>query len=375
MVRIALTILAAMLISGCAAPFLQRPQAADDCPSCQPALSDEIAKSAFAHTAEPDSGDTYYGAGGHLIPSIGASIHGGRVIRRTKDWTLALEAELMGHFIDDEAFVDDGNPAADPFIQLKTGVKFRSNPSGFRHWTARAGLTYFYAGKDPNIVQDEGSYLGVYGGIGYETDITQNITVGPELSLTVASKADEIDFSHGVVPTLSWRVTWWPGGNGCSLDRWRKPGELYMDLAAMALPSIGGGFGFGQVFSREDGKTWSFEALAGLQSLDDGTLWADSDGEFGQFRGGVKVAFADRGMGHWVGRAGLAFLRNTGEIQGFSDTGDYFGGYVGIGYEFEINKWLTMGPEISLTVADKEGLSDIDIEVLPQFLWHVIIKF
>lgn len=290
---------------------------------------------------------------------------------RNKDIEGSIEAEIIGQFIDDETFVDDGNPAADPFLQFKLGVKTRNNPTGARHLTFRGGLTWFYAGDNPNIVQDEGHYAGVYVGGGFETDLTPNLTVGPEVSVTVASQIDK--FGARVVPTLSWRMTWWPCGNGAACHECREPGELYIDAVASVLPTFGGGLGFGQVFSRDKDVTWSFEMLANFQSLSD-TMLGDSEGDFAQLRGGFKAALNGCGFGRWVGRAGGTFIRNTGDVSVLSRRGDYVGIYLGVGYEFDIGRTITTGPEVNVSIIDEEGLGTVEIEVLPQFLWHVIIN-
>ena len=140
------------------------------------------------------------------------------------------------------------------------------------------------------------------------------------------------------------------------------------------LPTFGGGVGIGQVFSRTNLATWSFETTAVYMPLSD-TLQGETDGDFGAFRAGVKATFQPRGCGHWVARAGATFLRNTGDTSVLAQQGDYVGIYAGIGYEWDITPHLSTGPEVLAYIVDQEGLTDIDIEVVPQFLWHVILKF
>lgn len=369
MLRVTLGICAVLLLAGCATSPLAS-SSCGACDTCAPAPARAACLSAQGPDG-PREGDWYFGAGGNMIPSVGLSLHAGRVLWRNKDIMGSVEAEFIGQFIDDETFIDDGNPEADPFIQFKAGIKTRNNPGGARHLTFRGGLTWFHAGAEPNIVQDEGDYAGVYVGGGFETDLTPNLSVGPEIAVTVASKTDTFDVS--VVPTLSWRMTWWPCGNGKSCHECRQPGEVYLDLAGSVSPTFGGGAGLGQVFARDRDVTWSFETLAHFQSLSD-TLLGKSDGNFAQLRGGIKAALNSGGFGHWVGRAGGTFLRNTGDIDGFAEQGDYLGIYLGVGYEFDLGPRITMGPEVAVTVVDKEGLSNIEFEILPQFLWHVLIN-
>ena len=368
----ALGLCALVVLTGCAASVLGG-ERGRGCSTCAPAPARMPCLSAKPVDG-PTPGSMYYGVGGNIIPSVGVSLHAGRVLWRTEHITGSIEGEVIGQFIDDETFIDDGNPEADPFVQAKLGIKTRNNPDSARHLTFRSGITYFNAGDNPNIVQEPGDYVGVYVGAGFETDLTPNLTVGPELSLTVATQIDQFDIGNGIVPTLSWRATWWPCGNGTSCHSCRQPGELYVDLVGSVSPTFGGGIGFGQVFARDETVVWSFETLANFQSLSD-TLLGTSDGNFAQLRGGIKAALRNGGgFGRWVGRAGATFLRNTGDIDGFDEQGDYVGLYAGLGYEFGLGPRITMGPEVAVTAVDLEGLSDVEIEVLPQFLWHVLIN-
>ena len=370
MLRATLGLCAIFLFAGCATRLAPNQGCCDPCAAC--VAPGHPCEGRIAEGPDgPREDQIYFGAGGNVIPSIGFSVHAGKVLWRNENIMGAFEAELIGQFIDDETFVDDGNPEADPFIQFKAGIKTRNNPHGARHLTFRGGLTWFYAGDDPNIVQDEGHYAGIYLGGGFETDLTPNLTVGPEIALTVATQLDSFDVS--VVPTLSWRATWWPCGNGKACNDCRAPGEVYVDVVGSVSPTFGGGLGLGQVFARDDGIVWSFETLANFQSLSD-TLLGESDGNFGQLRGGIKAAFHGCGFGRLTGRAGATFIRNTGDIDGFSRQGDYVGLYAGVGYEFDLGSRITTGPEINVSVVDREGLSDVDIEILPQLLWHVIIN-
>lgn len=375
MLRATLGICALILLSGCATSLADSCGCAPtDCDACAPeTCAPAPARCLQAQGPDgPKEGSYYYGVGGNVIPSIGLSLHGGKVLWRNNDIMGAVEAEIIGQFLDDEDLIDDGNPSSDPFVQLKAGIKTRNNPNGARHATFRTGLTYFHAGDDPNIVQDEGDYVGVYFEGGFETDLSDTLTVGPSISATIATQTD--DFSVSVVPTLSWRMTWFPCGNGKACHKCREPGEVYIDIVGSVSPTLGGGIGLGQVFERNKDVTWSFETLANFQSLSDGTLLAESDGDFAQLRGGVKAAFNGCGFGRWTGRAGATFIRNTGDIDGFGAQGDYVGLYFGAGYEFDLNPYITMGPEIAVSIVDLEGLGDVDIEVLPQFFWHVIIN-
>ena len=156
----------------------------------------------------PQVGDWFFGIGANAVPGLGLSVHAGRIFMRNDKITLAAEGEVIAQFIDEETFLDDGNPESDGHFQIKAGVKMSDEPTHLRHWVVRAGLTYFHAGDNPNIVQEEGDYFGAYGSVGLETDLTKNLTFGPDVSLTLASQTDT--FKVVAVPTLTWRATWYP---------------------------------------------------------------------------------------------------------------------------------------------------------------------
>ena len=313
--------------------------------------------------------DFYAGGGLSLLPNIGASLHAGYVFSRTRDVEWAAELEGIWQFLDDESFADDGNPAAGDWYQIKAGVLARSAPQARRHLTGRGGFTWFQANGVPNIVEKPGNYYGIYAGVGFETDLTPNLTVGPELTLLVAKGPGAL--RDGVVPQLGWRITWRPG---CGYQQARCPlpvGELYVGAFALVSPAFGGGGEFGQVFRRDGMATWSIEMSAAAQPLSN-TLWSEGDGDWAQLRGGVKATFSPRRRGHVTGRLGLAWFRSTAPTTFFETPGDYYAAYLGVGYEYDLTRRFSTGPEIALLIASQE--KDFDIQVAPQFLWHFIVK-
>ena len=68
------------------------------------------------------------------------------------------------------------------------------------------GVAWFRARGEPNIVQEPGDYEALYAGFGFETHLTESITMGPELSLMLAlrEKSSSFDF----VPQFNWHITW-----------------------------------------------------------------------------------------------------------------------------------------------------------------------
>lgn len=322
--------------------------------------------SARIHLEKPNF---YAGGGLSLFPNIGASIHAGYVVKRFSKFELAAEAEGIWQFLDDETFADDENDAAGNWYQLKLGGLARFAPEARRHLTTRAGFTWFQANGVPNMVEKPGDYYGGYVGVGFETDLTPNLTIGPEFTLLVTKGPDT--WNDGVVPQLGWKLTWRPCTGYLHAQRPMPPGEIYGGIAALVSPALGGAFEFGQVFRRDGTAVWSFELQAGAQVLDD-YMWSHGDGDWAQLRGGFKASFSPRCKGHLTGRLGMAWVRSTGETEFLSKPEDYYGAYVGVGYEYDLNPHLTTGPELTFLLMSVE--KTFDIEVVPQFQWHFIVK-
>ncbi|MCB0972886.1 MAG: hypothetical protein KDA97_15370, partial [Acidimicrobiales bacterium] len=153
------------------------------------------------------------------------------------------------------------------------------------------------------------------------------------------------------------------GGDAC-----RAPGEVYLSAAALAWPGLGGGVELGQRIHRDRAVDLSFEMLAGVQSLDDGTLGAQGTGDAAFLRGSLKALFSPRARGHFTARVGAGWFRTTAEVDGMATPGDYIGLCAGLGYELDLGGCWRTGPEVSAYVAAREGTSDL--EVLPQVTWR-----
>lgn len=316
-----------------------------------------------------DCRKTYLDATASFLPNVGVGIGVGHVFHRSgvQDWAFELAGTYQ--FLDDETFADDGNPEAGDWYQLRFGLKTSSSPRSRRHFTKRVGVVWLDASGEPNLLQEPGSYYGLYGGLGFETDVSPSLTVGPEISLMVVTPDDEFKIENPI-PQLNWHVIWWPGGKrGCTK---RLPyGEFYVGAAATLSPSVGAGLQFGQVFSRSSLATWSFEMLAGVQASDT-DLWLDPDGDYAQIRGGVKASFQPCECGHWTARAGATWLRATTTSEFLTGSGDYVGAYIGVGYEWDIGKRFTTGPELALNAVVPEKGSTVDF--LPQLNWHFLLN-
>lgn len=190
---------------------------------------------------EAPCGSTYVEGSLNFLPNVGFGLRAGRVFHRSSRILWSAEVGGVLQPIDDKAFIDDEGEAAGDWYQVQAGLKAQFAPTSRRHLTIRAGGIWFRATGEPNIVNEAGDYFGLYGGIGYEADITSSLTVGPELSLLLGTQTGE--FNARPIPQLSWRATWWLDRKGC-LER-APYGELYADATAALSPGIGGGLSFG----------------------------------------------------------------------------------------------------------------------------------
>jgi hypothetical protein len=319
--------------------------------------------------------DWYVTGQASFIPNVGLGLGAGRVIAQSGFQTLSAEAIGTWQFIDDETFIDDGNPAAGDLYQLRAGFKGVFSPDKRRHWVVRAGGVWFEAGGEPNIVDVPGSYYGVYGSAGIETDVSSCLTMGPEVALLLVTPEGE--FSPEPVPQVNFNVTYWPGGTrspaGLAQRVGRPPrGEFYVGAAATLAPGVGPGFTAGMVIQRTRVATISFEGMAALQDGGD-FLGFEGQGNWGQLRGGFKGTFQPCCNSHLTARAGLCWLRSTAPTDVLDNPGDHFGAYLGLGYEWDISRRLTTGPEVSLMAVTSEN-TDFSPQAVPQFHWHFTVK-
>lgn len=139
------------------------------------------------------------------LPNFGLSVAGGQRIRETTDAAWEIEARATLQFLDDKSLASDGNPAAGDWTQFQLGFRRLSSPEARSHWTTTGGAVWFRATGEPNIVQRPGDYAGIYAGLGFETERTKHLRIGPEVSVLVVhmEKGQGID----VVPQLSWHFT------------------------------------------------------------------------------------------------------------------------------------------------------------------------
>ncbi len=140
-----------------------------------------------------------WGIGLSALPNLGLEAAYERPLGRRGDVDWASDAHVAYQFIDDETFADDGNPAADGWLQAGVALRGRIRQNEVRDWTFRFGPEWFEARGAPNIVDEPGHYFGVRVGAGFETRIGRCV-VGPELSLLAVGGEGEFR----MVPQLVW---------------------------------------------------------------------------------------------------------------------------------------------------------------------------
>jgi len=142
--------------------------------------------------------------------------------------------------------------------------------------------------------------------------------------------------------------------------------RAYVDLGVSALPGVGGSATLGQLFSdRKELFDFAFEMTSTLQKVD--------EGKFFQVQAGVKQTASPGHDSHMVLRYGLTWFRVTGNPEFIRLAGDYLGGYFGIGYEWDLGKNITIGPEARIVIVGREGT--FEVEAFPQLGLHFTFNF
>ncbi|MHC4549318.1 MAG: hypothetical protein ACYTEZ_11140 [Planctomycetota bacterium] len=163
---------------------------------------------------------------------------------------------------------------------------------------------------------------------------------------------------------------------GC---RSRVPGyprNWYAGASFSAIPGVGLAAGGGKVVVRAKQHDWAAEAQIVRHFLDDKDLADDGFGDHGRMtavRAGFKHSTNPGRTRHVTFRYGFMFYRATGAPGIVEAPGDYFGLYAGVGFETELSRRWTMGPELSLAVLEGEG--SLSTEVVPTFHWHLFYNF
>ena len=152
--------------------------------------------------------------------------------------------------------------------------------------------------------------------------------------------------------------------------------DFSLGTSFSALPNIGLGLSATQVFDANEVRKWAFELEFTDQPWDDEDLSDDGHptaGGWTQIQLGVKRLSNPEGPRHWTHRYGVAWFRALGAPNIIQEPGDYEALYAGIGFETDIGRSISIGPELSVMAALPE--KGTRLSVVPQFNWHIIWGF
>jgi len=163
---------------------------------------------------------------------------------------------------------------------------------------------------------------------------------------------------------------------GCKSRVPGYPRDWYAGVSFSAIPGVGLAAHGGKVLARPETHDWSAEAMLIRHFLDDEDLADDGNKATGRMtavRAGFKHA---TNPGHKIRatyRYGFMFYRATGTPGIVDFPGNYYGAYGSVGFETELSRRWTMGPEFSLAFLEGEGRPGF--EIVPTFFWHLIYNF
>ncbi|MHC4973347.1 MAG: hypothetical protein ACYTG3_13550 [Planctomycetota bacterium] len=163
---------------------------------------------------------------------------------------------------------------------------------------------------------------------------------------------------------------------GCKSRVPGYPRNWYGGVSFSAIPGVGLAAHGGKVLAQPDTYDWSGEAMIIRHFLDDTDFADDGFGASGRMTA-VRAGFKHgTNPGHKIRatyRYGFMYYRATG-VPGIVDfPGNYWGAYGGVGFETELSRRWTMGPEFSLAFLEGEG--NLGFEIVPTFYWHLIYNF
>ncbi len=147
------------------------------------------------------TGELHAGVGFLAVPAAGVSVTAGQTIHDRHDFfDIAFELQAAFQFPEDSA-TQNGK-----WAQIQAGAKATLSPGHPSHVVLRAGGVWFRATGDPAILDAPGDYLGLYGGVGYEWDLSPRMTAGPEFKVLVVGGEGSLGVE--VVPQfgLNWIV-------------------------------------------------------------------------------------------------------------------------------------------------------------------------
>lgn len=150
--------------------------------------------------------DAYLGGAFSAVPGLGGSIGGGKVLWRTERADIAVEGHLVRHPLDDTDLADDNLGAPGRMTAVRVGARHVMSPGHKRHAVFRYGAQFYRATGTPGIIDFPGDYFGLYVSAGFQTELSRNWSIGPEISVAVMEGEGSLETE--VVPTLFWHFIW-----------------------------------------------------------------------------------------------------------------------------------------------------------------------
>lgn len=149
------------------------------------------------------------------------------------------------------------------------------------------------------------------------------------------------------------------------------PRDYFAGLGFSAIPGVGLAAEGGKVVRRADRYDLALEGEIIRHFWDDTDFADDNLGEPGRMtavRVGARQAISPGRKRHGVFRYGFQFYRASGSPGIIDAPGDYYGAYASAGFETELSRHWSMGPELSVAVL--EGSGSLPTEVVPTFFWR-----
>jgi hypothetical protein len=152
----------------------------------------------------------------------------------------------------------------------------------------------------------------------------------------------------------------------------------YIGVAVAGGPGLGGGIFAGLPVGRDSLAVWFLEGNLTYQDLSAFAVDENQSGKFMQALVGFKGLFMPDCNFHPTVRAMVGWMVATGDpaavdIADIPAFDDYFGGYLSVGFEWDVSRRFSTGPELG--VFGGWGVNDADFAVVPQFRWNFIFNF
>ena len=168
-------------------------------------------------------------------------------------------------------------------------------------------------------------------------------------------------------------------GAGCASpsaprgDPWRG---VDAGLGFSALPNAGLAGSVAKRVRRDATKDWFAQLELTQQFFDYSDVTGDGNpaaGDWTQVQAGLKLLYGPDEKRHWIARFGAVWFEARGEPNIVNHPGEYWGAYVGVGFETRITEHLLIGPE--LTVMPAYDFDGHHVAIVPQLTWRLLWRF